>query len=326
MNQRLMQILGNFSGKKIIVLGDIMLDKYIWGDVLRISPEAPVQVVKVLKETFAPGGAANVANNIAALGSEVFMVGIVGDENPAEKNILLDELKRRNIDTSGVFTDAGRPTTLKVRVLGKSQQLLRVDYEKDSAFHASISEKILKFIESRISGVDAIVVSDYAKGVVNPSLISRLITLANSNKKIFIVDPKPKHRDLYRNVTLITPNHNEAVMMAGLSAEDENDLQQIGSNLVKSLGSNILLTKGEKGMALFEKNGEITDIPTKAREVYDVVGAGDTVVAAAALALSAGATLKEAAVISNIAAGIKVGKVGTSTVSIGEIRKELENE
>ncbi len=326
MNQRLMSILENFKGKKIIVLGDIMLDKYIWGDVSRISPEAPVQVVKVLKETFAPGGAANVANNIAALGSEVFMVGIVGDENPAEKNILLGELNRRNINTNGIFTDANRPTTLKVRVLGKSQQLLRIDYEKDSNFHASISESILKFMESRISDVDAVVVSDYAKGVVNPRFISKIIALANANKKIFVVDPKPKHRELYKNVTLITPNHNEAVMMAGLSAEDENDLQEVGNNLVKSLSSNILLTKGEKGMALFEKSGDITEIPTKAREVYDVVGAGDTVVAAAALALSAGATLKEAAVISNIAAGIKVGKVGTSTVSLDEIRKELENE
>ena len=321
-----MHILENFKGKKIIVLGDIMLDKYIWGNVSRISPEAPVQVVKVLKETFAPGGAANVANNIVALGSEVFIVGIVGDENPAEKNILLGELNMRKIDTSGIFTDAGRPTTLKVRILGKSQQLLRVEYEKDSAFHASISEKILRFIESRISSVDAIVVSDYAKGVVNPSLISNIISLANQNKKIFIVDPKPKHRELYKNVTLITPNHNEAVMMAGMSADDEYDLGEIGSNLVKSLGSSILLTKGEKGMTLFEKNGGVTEIPAKAREVYDVVGAGDTVVAAAALALSAGATLKEAAVISNIAAGIKVGKVGTSTVSIDEIRKELENE
>ena len=131
-----MHILENFKGKKIIVLGDIMLDKYIWGNVSRISPEAPVQVVKVLKETFAPGGAANVANNIVALGSEVFIVGIVGDENPAEKNILLGELNMRKIDTSGIFTDAGRPTTLKVRILGKSQQLLRGDYEKDSAFYS----------------------------------------------------------------------------------------------------------------------------------------------------------------------------------------------
>lgn len=324
MNQRLMHILENFKGKKIIVLGDIMLDKYIWGDVSRISPEAPVQVVKVLKETFAPGGAANVANNAAALNAKVFMVGVVGDDN--ERHSLIGELCKRSIDTIGIITDGTRPTTLKVRVLGKSQQLLRVDYEKDSHSHDNISEKILSFIESKIKEIDAIIVSDYAKGVVNPKLISGIVQMANENGKLFIVDPKPKHKELYKNVTLITPNHNEAVMMAGMSIDDEYNLNEIGSKLVKSLSSNILLTKGERGMALFEKNGEITDIQTKAKEVYDVVGAGDTVVATAALALSAGATLKEAAILSNIAAGIKVGKVGTSTVSVDEIRKELENE
>ncbi|MBI2661414.1 D-glycero-beta-D-manno-heptose-7-phosphate kinase [Candidatus Woesearchaeota archaeon] len=324
MKEKLLGILAKFRQKKVMVIGDLMLDKYIWGDVSRISPEAPVQVVRVMKETFAPGGAANVANNAAALGSKVYMVGIVGDDR--EKDSLIGELTKRNIDTSGIFVDSDRPTTLKVRVLGRSQQLLRVDYEKDSVFHDGISSNILNFFKSNIGNIDAIIVSDYAKGVINPKLARELVRIARENNKIIVVDPKPKHRELYKDVTLITPNHHEAVMMAGKSMDDDNDLDEIGNHLVSSLNTSVLLTKGEKGMSLFEKSGKKSDIPTKAKEVYDVVGAGDTVVAAATLALCSGATLEESAILSNIAAGIKVGKVGTSTVAVEEIEKSIRNE
>ncbi|MBW2974417.1 D-glycero-beta-D-manno-heptose-7-phosphate kinase [Candidatus Woesearchaeota archaeon] len=306
----LIGILENFKGKKILIIGDIMLDKYIFGKVERISPEAPVQVVEVKQEKYLPGGAANVANNIAALNGNATMVGIVGKDN--ESGILVDELKKRGINTEGIFIDAERPTTQKVRILGQKQQLLRIDYEKRDYMGKELEDNILKFIRKDISNTHAVIISDYAKGVITKSLAEEIKKIAKD--KIIIIDPKPRHKGFCKDVSLVTPNLKEAREM---SFKEEN--------LIKELNSPVLITKGEKGMSLYEKDGSVTNIPAKAKEVYDVSGAGDTVVATVALALSSNATLKQAALLANHAAGITVGKVGTSTVSIEEIKRGLED-
>ncbi len=323
MKQRLLKVLDNFKNKKILVIGDIMLDKYIWGDVSRISPEAPVQVVNVLRETYEAGGAANVANNISALSGKAFMVGIAG--NDEAKNILLEELKKKNIDINGIFLDKDKPTTQKVRIIGRSQQLLRVDYEKKEHVHKSIEEQLIEFLSAKIKEVDVVVISDYAKGVVTQEISNNLIEISKNNNKPVVVDPKPKHLNFYSNVTLITPNNAEACEMTNIEDGSDDVVLETGSKLLKYLNTNVLITRGEKGMSLFEKDGSITHIPAKAREVYSLIGAGDTVVATAALAIASGADFKEATMLANIAAGIKVGKIGTASVSIEEIKREIEN-
>ena len=324
MKNKLLKILDNFKRKKILVIGDIMLDKYIWGDVVRISPEAPVQVVNVLRETYEAGGAANVANNISALSGDALMVGITG--NDESRKTLLEELKKKGINTDGIFVDKDKPTTQKVRILGKSQQLLRVDYEKNEHIHGIIENSIIDFVEKNVKEIDVIVISDYAKGVLTPKVNKKIVDISKQYKKIIIVDPKPKHKEFYKDVALITPNNAEASEMAGIEDGSDETIMEIGSILMKNLNTNVLITRGEKGMSMFEKDGSVTHIPTNAKEVYSLIGAGDTVVATIALALASGADFKEAAVLSNIAAGIKVGKIGTASVSVEEIKSELEKQ
>ncbi len=320
----LIDITDKFKGKKIIVIGDIMLDKYIWGDVSRISPEAPVQVVKVEKESFSPGGAANVANNVASLQGISYMVGIVG--NDLAKEDLIIELKKRNIMTEGIIADNNKPTIQKIRVVGRGQQLLRFDYEKAGYLDEDHEKELLKFIVTKIKGSDAIILSDYAKGVITKSLSRNIIDLANKFNKPIIIDPKPNHKNFYNNATLITPNNKEACEMASKEVTNNHEIMNIGKNFVTELNSNVIITRGEKGMTVFEKSGEVTDMPTKAKEVFDIVGAGDTVVATLALALATGASLKQAAVLANYAAGITVGKVGTSTVTVEEIKEAIKKD
>ena len=300
-----------------------MLDKYIWGDVSRISPEAPVQVVNVLRETYEAGGASNVANNVSALSGKAFMVGIAG--NDEAKDLLLEELKRKNISIEGIFIDEDKPTTQKIRIIGKNQQLLRVDYENREHVHKNIESSIFKFLERIINEIDVVVISDYAKGVITKEVSSKAIGIARKHSKAIIVDPKPKHKGFYSDVDLITPNNAEASEMSEIEDGSDETVAEIGNKLVKYLNTNVLITRGEKGMSLFEKNNSITNIPAKAKEVYSLIGAGDTVVATIAMAIASGAALKEAAILSNIAAGIKVGKIGTSSVSIEEIKREIEN-
>lgn len=322
--ENLIKIIEQFKNKKVLVIGDIMLDKSIIGNVSRISPEAPVQVVKVTAESFAPGGAANVANNLSGLGGKSFMVGIVGQDKA--KDLLFKEFTRRDINVDGIFIDETKPTIQKVRILAMNQQLLRVDYEKVDGVNELVGKKIIAFVNEKINEIDAVIVSDYAKGVITEELMRALTELVKSKNKILIVDPKPKHMRFYRGATLITPNHKEASKMAGIEDKSDEDVLKIGKKLMDEIDAEILVTRGEKGMSLFDKNNDVTHIPTKAKEVYDVTGAGDAVVAALALALISGATTKEAAIIANHAAGITVGKVGTSAVSIEEIKESLENE
>ena len=319
----LTRFLDDFKNKKIIVIGDIMLDKYIWGDVTRISPEAPVPVVKAIKDEYMPGGASNVANNIASLGAKAYMVGFTG--NDIAHPILVAELKRRNIDTSGIIQDKKRPTIQKIRVMGQKQQLLRIDYEDTKEF-TEHEENILSFISQKIKEIDMIIVSDYAKGVVTSSMMGKLKELCKRHDKHIIVDPKPRNLQYYNKVHLITPNLKEASQMLKAYGNSEDDTGKLGKGLISATGSSILITKGEKGMSLYEKDGSVKNIPTKAKEVFDVTGAGDTVVAALALALSSGADLKQAAEIANHAAGIVVAKLGTSTATIEELKESIEDE
>ncbi|MBS3097657.1 D-glycero-beta-D-manno-heptose-7-phosphate kinase [Candidatus Woesearchaeota archaeon] len=323
-NEKLIKIISQFKNKKILVVGDIMLDKYIWGDVTRISPEAPVQVVSVQAESYAPGGAANVANNIAAFGSDSYMSGIVGKDIANE--ILLKEMRKRNIKTEYIITDEKKPTIQKVRVIGQRQQLLRIDYEKGEYLSKEIENKILDFVTNKIKGIDGVVISDYAKGVITKNLMMNIIKLCKGNKKIVTIDPKPQNKKFYKDATLITPNCKEASEMTNIEPDSEKNVLKIGKKILKELKAPVLITRGEKGMTLFETNGKVMNIPTKAKEVYDVTGAGDTVVATVTLALTSGATLRQAAIIANHAAGVVVGKVGTSTLSINELKQSLENE
>ena len=323
---KLIEVIGKFKDKKIIVIGDVMLDKYIWGDVSRISPEAPVQIVNVVKESHVPGGAANVANNIAALNAKPIMVGIVGNDGTKDK--LIQELEKRNIDVTGLINDKKKRTIQKVRVFGKNQQLLRFDYEKKGDVDADTEKNIFNFVSEKIDEIDAIIVSDYAKGVITKSLMEKLITLCKEKDKIIVTDPKPGHKEFYKDSTLITPNQTEACQMTNLPEEEIKaaEVEKMGKRLLKELNSTVLITKGEKGMSLFEKNGKITSIPTFAKEVYDIIGAGDTSVATLTLALASQASFEDAAIIANHAAGITVGKIGTSTVSTEELKESIENE
>ena len=319
--EHLLKIVEKFHGKRIMVIGDSMLDKYIWGEVLRISPEAPVQVLDVQKETYAPGGATNVAMNAAALGAKVSMMGITGNDDA--RKTLLKMLEEKGIATRDMLIEEDKPTTLKVRIMGRGQRLLRVDYEKRTHAHPETEKEFVAMLMREMDNADAVIISDYAKGVVTKKLMEVLISAAKKKGKIVVVDPKPQHKALYKGATVITPNHAEACQMANAELDNGDEMDKIGNRLSGELDAHILLTRGEKGMSLYEKGKPIVTIPAQAKEVYDVTGAGDTVVSAVAIALAAGASLKDAAVIANHAAGIKVGKIGTSTVSIDELRGSL---
>jgi len=318
-------IVNQFKNKKILVVGDIMLDKYIWGEVNRISPEAPVQIVNVTRESHNPGGAANVAANITEYGAEAHLIGIVGEDSTKEN--LMHELDKRNINTTGIVADQEKRTILKVRVFGRNQQLLRFDYEKKGYASHDTEDKILEALKSKIEDMDAVVVSDYAKGVITKRIMLELIAQCHKEGKSIIIDPKPEHKEYYSNATLITPNHNEAHQMTHFTEKQNvtEDVEDMGRWLVNDLKSSILITRGEKGMSLFEKNGNIKHIPTFAKEVFDIIGAGDTVVATVALALASGASIEQAAVIANHAAGVTVGKIGTSTVSLEELKRRVQH-
>ena len=327
MKTELLKIINNFKGKKILVIGDVMLDKYIWGSVTRISPEAPVQVVEVEKESYALGGAANTANNIAALQGDASIIGLAGDD--AANKQLLEELKRRNIKSEGIIIRKNRQTIQKVRIMAQNQQLMRVDYEDKDRITEETEKKIIEMLKSKISHIDGIIISDYFKGLITKKLVENINSIAKQNNKFLVVDPKPANALFYKNVDLITPNQKEAAGILSLDPEetkDDSSIKRMGVDIMKLLNCDVIITRGEHGMALFEKTGEITNIPTKAKEVYDVSGAGDTVVALLALSLAAGADIKEAAQIANYAAGIVVGKLGTATTTINELKYAIENE
>jgi len=322
--KRLLKILNTFKERKLLVIGDIMLDRSIFGDVTRISPEAPVQVVHVNREENIPGGAANVANNMASLGGRIHIIGTVGDDGPSKT--LKAELRKRSIITDYLIKDQKRPTIQKTRIMAQNQQLLRVDYEKKEGVGAMIDAKIVRYVRNLIKRVDAVVVSDYGKGIIGERVMRSLVEITKTASKPLIVDPKPQNMQCYVNADLVTPNHLEAQAMTGIEEKNEQDLEKMGMMLMERLSSDIIITRGEKGMSLFTKDFKAKHFPTKAKEVYDVTGAGDTVVATIAMALSSGATLEEAIILANHAAGAVVGKVGTATITVKEIAEDINNE
>jgi len=310
-----LDLLDRFDDQRILVLGDVMLDRYVWGSVDRISPEAPVQIVRTVRQTSTPGGAGNTARNVVALGAKAMVVGVVGDDEAGWK--LAEGLEADGIEFRPLSD--GRPTTVKTRILARNQQLLRIDEEEPTPLSTETEERLLALLCEEAPRFDVVIASDYAKGVITP----RVMTLLAEHFNIVTVDPAPEHVDLYRDVTLLTPNHVEASRAAGIPERDESDLMQIGSALVERTRSGILITRAEKGMMLFPVAGDPIHVPTDAQEVVDTVGAGDTVISAATVALAAGASLEQAVRFANLAAGIVVAKVGTAVVTPDEIRTRV---
>jgi D-beta-D-heptose 7-phosphate kinase/D-beta-D-heptose 1-phosphate adenosyltransferase len=311
-------ILKKIPSTGTLIIGDLIVDRYIWGNVNRISPEAPVPVVEVSRENILLGGAANVANNIVSLGGNVFITGIIGYD--AMGSVLKDCFSEKRIDTEGIFEEKNRNTTLKTRIYAHDQQVVRFDRETTSNISKSSQSKILEYVRSCLNKINAIIISDYSKGVVTKNLIKKLIDLTGS--RVFIaVDPKIGHFDYYKGTSLITPNTYEASFASGIKIADDITLKKAGEKILKEYNlKGVLITRGEKGMALFEKGGRTTNIPTLAKEVYDVTGAGDTVISVFTLCHSAGSKFKEAAEIANHAAGIVVGKRGNAVIT----RKDID--
>lgn len=321
--KRFGSLVKKFTKTKILAIGDLILDEFIWGSVKRISPEAPVPVVDVKRESFMPGGNLNTAHNVRTLGGTVYPCGIIGRD--LWGRMLLKKVKQEGIDVGGIMYDDDRQTTLKTRVIAHSQQVVRFDRENIQPLSPKYIKQLLRFIESKIQDVDCVIIEDYGKGVIVPKLLKQVIALASKYKKYILVDPKENHFSYYKGVTSITPNYKEALSACGISNGDTCDIHAVGVQLLKKLNlESVLITMGENGMMLVENNGDCTHIPTAAKEVFDVSGAGDTVIATFGLALAAGASLKEAAMISNIAAGVVVGKVGTASLVPDELLDAIE--
>ena len=322
--KNLSEFLLKFPRTKVLVVGDLMLDEFVWGRVSRISPEAPVPVVWVQSESVMPGGAANVANNVRALGGQVGLVGVVGKDRWAQT--LLNELGRRTIDTSGVLA-VNRPTTVKTRVIAHHQQVVRVDREQGEPLPSEMAQRLIDAVTDRIQGIDALVIEDYGKGVITRELLEIIIPLARKHKKIITVDPKQEHFDLYRRVTALTPNRTEAGEAVGRELGSDRDLERAAKEILQRLECDgLLVTLGEDGMWFFEQGGGQGRIPTVAQEVFDVAGAGDTVIATFTLALASGATMEQAARLANTAAGIVVGKLGVAVTTPEEICAKLSGQ
>jgi len=322
---RLKKVISEFGNARVLVIGDLILDEFLWGDVSRISPEAPVPVVWVRKESFMPGGASNVANNLRSLGANVHSVGVIGDD---ERGVILkSELEASGINTDGILIDASRPTTLKTRVVAGHQQVVRIDKEKIEPLSGKLVSRMTEYVSGVIDDIDAIIIEDYGKGVITPGLLEKIVTLAKRKKKIISVDPKEEHFRFYKGISVITPNNHEAAKAVGFPIKDDSSLKRAGAELLAKIGCKIaLITLGENGMAVFEKNKPMVHIPTVAQEVFDVSGAGDTVIASYTLSLASGGDSIEAAYISNFAAGIVVGKIGIAVVTPEELTDRIKRE
>ncbi len=318
---KLKKVIKRFKGKKILVAGDLMLDKYIWGNVTRISPEAPIPIVHISKEETKPGGAANVVLNLISLGAKVFCAGIVGKDNAGKE--LIAYLTKNGVDCSSIIMDSERPTTIKTRVIAHQQQVVRIDREKNIPVKETILDRIIKKMVKIKDEIDAVVLSDYNKGIFTLSSVHEITTAMRG--KIITVDPKPKNLKFFRNVTLISPNKKEASEATGIIIENERDILHVARELKNTINAEaILITRGEEGMSLYDGHNLYT-IPTRARERVYVTGAGDTVIAVATLALSSGANFKESSFLANIAAGIVVAEIGVATVTPAELIRAVNN-
>lgn len=328
--QSFTEFIERFPQKRILVIGDLILDHYVFGDVDRISPEAPVPVVHVKEDSFRLGGATNACANICSLDASVDIIGIVGRDGNGKK--LIDMLKEIGVNLDGLIFDGGRPTIIKTRVIAQHQQMVRIDRESKLELDGNLKERMFNLVKLAIEKVDAVIISDYDKGVVTKELIEVIVSSAKKRNIPTIVDPKEKNFWNYKNVTVITPNLKEASTPLSVNVTDEESLISVGNTLLERLQlSALLITRGENGMSLFESvdgtSTKVTHIPTVAREVFDVTGAGDTVAAVFTLALAAGASMLAAAKIANCAAGIVVSELGTGSVTKEELIDALkENE
>jgi D-beta-D-heptose 7-phosphate kinase/D-beta-D-heptose 1-phosphate adenosyltransferase len=320
----LLALTKKLSDVRVLVVGDIILDHYIQGSADRLSPEAPVPVVWAKKEKYVLGGASNVSHNIAAMSATAYMCGVVGKDHNGYK--VIDLLHDKKIKTDYVFESTTRPTTLKTRVVANHQQIVRIDWEETGHLPADLNERIVKAVKERINDIDVVIIEDYGKGVINPHLLTDLVALCREHKKIITVDPKDEHFDYYQGVTSLTPNLKEAAYFVDFKVKTDEDIDRCGKAIMDRLQSeSLLITLGDKGMKLFRKDGSTFHLPTFAQEVFDVSGAGDTVIAIFSLALGTGATFEEAAALSNLAAGIVVGKLGTAVTDPEELAQKVED-
>jgi D-glycero-beta-D-manno-heptose-7-phosphate kinase len=326
MNQaRLEKLIRQFPQQNILVVGDVMLDHFLWGKVSRISPEAPVPVVEVQRESYFPGGAANVARNLRALGGRASILGVVGDDRAGEE--LCEILGQQGVETHGLVKDSNRPTTLKTRIVAHHQQIVRFDRERTEPLTPAWQSRLLENFEAQLDGVAAVIFEDYGKGVLTQHLLDTMHARAKHRRKITAADPNARHLLKFTGLTAITPNRSEAFAAAGLASTEpvedvlrDEPLLRAGKKLLATWRpDNLLITLGEHGMCLFRRSQKPHHIPTVAQEVFDVSGAGDTAIATLVLALAGGANAVEAAEISNHAAGIVVGKVGTATCAPDEL-------
>jgi D-glycero-beta-D-manno-heptose-7-phosphate kinase len=322
---RLLEILRTIAGRKVLVVGDVGVDRYTMGTVERISPEAPVPVVLVEEERLKLGLAANVADNVKTLGGIPFLLGLIGNDRGASD--LRRLLRRSRIDGKHLVVDRSRRTVLKDRVVSERQQLLRVDYESAHFIDSAVEQQLVRRLRGLVGSVDAVILEDYAKGVFSNGLAHQVCKMAKKAGVLVAVDPNMKASvDSYRGATVLTPNTKEAEKLTGIAINDTESMVRAGCALLKAAKArHVVITRGKEGMAIFSVgSSSVRLIPTYAREVYDVSGAGDTVISVLALALSAGATIVEAAVLGNMAAGVEVAKRGTATVSREEIQVALE--
>lgn len=319
----LQERIARFADARVFVIGDIIIDHFLWGTATRISPEAPVPVVNVQREELLLGGSANVLRNIVSLGGKGSLCGIIGNDGMGQK--ALDLVTELGVSAEGLVIGQ-RPTTVKTRVIAQGQQVVRFDREQTGIPSQTSLDALVQFFEQHLHTCDAIMVSDYAKGVVSEQLMIRLHQLLREIRKRekktlpLIVDPKPANMHCFVGATVITPNHHEAMQMAGIRIEDERSLIAAARQIRDDIGCEaVLITRGEAGMALLQPDDQVMTIPTMAKEVYDVTGAGDTVAATLALGLAVGCDMYEASTLANHAAGIAVGKIGTACVSAKEL-------
>lgn len=330
--RRLKEILSQAKGKRILVIGDLMLDEFVWGKVGRISPEAPVPVVEVTGESFYPGGAANVARNLREFIKEVAVIGMIGSDRGGTR--LRELLAEQKIDTTDTVEEAGFPTIVKTRIIARHQQIVRVDREQLRSPSPAHVSRIVRNVRRRLAQTDAVIFEDYGKGFLSAELVRQICNDARAAGKIVSGDPNPHHPIEWKDVTAVKPNRNEAFLAAGLAWADPVDppgkdrgLIKAGEILLKKWGTNLLLiTLGEQGMMLFERDKKPHHIPTKARQVFDVSGAGDTAIALFTLALCCDATPGEAAEIANHASAVVVAKLGTATATRDELLASFQND
>lgn len=317
------KILDGFSRCNLAVLGDVMLDEFCWGKVDRISPEAPVPIVQVKTETWRPGGAANVASNLVMLGARAHIFGIIGDDGAGRR--LTEELQKDKIGTEGLIIDSGRRTSVKTRILGQNQQMIRVDRENTDAIDYQRQKDILSVLLDMADELDGVIVSDYAKGVVVEDLFKEVVARFRKMGKFIAVDPKLKNFPIYKKPTIITPNTKEAEAALGRVFETEADVMKGGIDLLKNTGADsILITRSEHGMSLFEKGRDPVTIPTRALQVFDVTGAGDTVISTFSLGLASNCSMLCAAEVANLAAGVVVGIVGTAAANREQVLEHYD--